>query len=70
YEGYIPVMLTTKTGERYVELPAGSFLVSTRQKNAGLAIVALEPESVDSWTASNIIPVTTGDEYPIFRVMA
>ncbi|KAH7006954.1 hypothetical protein EDB80DRAFT_684214 [Ilyonectria destructans] len=70
YEGYVPIALTTETATRHVELPAGSFLVSTRQRNAGLAFVALEPENVDSWASSNIIPVQPGDEHPVFRVMA
>jgi hypothetical protein len=50
-------------------LPAGSFLVSTRQKNAGLALNALEPENIDSYASFNIIPLEVGDEYPIFRVV-
>ncbi|KAM5343297.1 hypothetical protein ACJ41O_014263 [Fusarium nematophilum] len=69
YEGYFPGTLTTTAATRSVDLPAGSFLVSTRQKNAALAFIALEPENIDSWASSNIIPIKTGDEYPIYRVM-
>lgn len=54
---------------REVVLPAGSFRVSTRQKNAALAFIALEPENIDSYVTFNIIPVSAGDEYPVFRLM-
>ena len=70
YEGVVPVTVTTTSRQKEVELPAGSFAISTRQRNAGLAFVALEPENIDSYVAFNIIPVEAGDEYPVYRVMA
>lgn len=70
YEGAIRVTTTTKAAEREIKLPAGSFLVSTRQKNAALAMIALEPENMDSYVSFNIVPVEKGDEYPIFRIMS
>ncbi|CAP86313.1 hypothetical protein E8E15_004785 [Penicillium rubens] len=70
YEGAFRVTATTHTSEREVRLPEGSFLVSTRQKNAALAMVALEPENIDSYVSFNIVPVKESDEYPIFRVMS
>ena len=70
YEGVVPVRATTEAMMTEVELPPGSFFVSTRQRNAGLAFVALEPENIDSYVSFNIIPVEEGDEYPIFRVMS
>lgn len=69
-EGAVPVTAITETIIKEVELPPGSFLVSTRQRNAGLAFVALEPENIDSYVSINIIPVQEGDEYPIFRMMS
>lgn len=69
YEGTVLLTVTTEMQSREVELPAGSFLVSTRQKNAALAFIALEPENIDSLVAFNIVPVEVGDEYPIYRVM-
>ncbi|EOD50425.1 putative carboxypeptidase 2 protein [Neofusicoccum parvum UCRNP2] len=69
YEGVVRAKLTTEAIEKEIELPAGSFRVSTKQKNAALAFVALEPENIDSLAAFNIIPVEAGDEYPIFRVL-
>ncbi|KAL4938551.1 hypothetical protein BDV06DRAFT_231683 [Aspergillus oleicola] len=70
YEGVFPVTVTTESSERELSLPKGSFRVSTRQKNAALAMVALEPENIDSYVSFNIVPVEVGDEYPIFRILS
>lgn len=70
YEGVVPVTITTSSMQKEVKLPAGSFAISTRQRNAALAFVALEPENIDSYVAFNIIPVAEGDEYPVYRLMA
>ncbi|OTB00844.1 hypothetical protein M426DRAFT_65095 [Hypoxylon sp. CI-4A] len=69
YEGAIQVTVTTETVQKEeLVLPPGSFRVSTRQKNVALAFVTLEPENVDSYVRFNLIPVGTGDEYPVFRI--
>ncbi|KAL2871430.1 M14 family metallopeptidase [Aspergillus lucknowensis] len=70
YEGVVRVTVETESRERELKLPRGSFRVSTRQKNAALAMVALEPENIDSYVSFNIVPVEEGDEYPVFRIMA
>ncbi|KAI0107166.1 carboxypeptidase [Nemania sp. FL0031] len=70
YEGAIQVTVTTEPYKREVRLPVGSFRVSTRQKNAALAFVTLEPENIDSYVRFNLVPVQTGDEYPIFRELS
>ncbi|KAL3482039.1 Zn-dependent exopeptidase [Aspergillus californicus] len=70
YEGVLRVTATTESSTRQLSLPAGSFRVSTRQKNAALAMVALEPENIDSYVSFNIVPVEEGDEYPIFRILS
>lgn len=69
YEGVVPVTVTASAFQKEIELPAGSFAISTRQRNAALAFVALEPENIDSYVSFNIIPVEAGDEYPIFRLL-
>lgn len=69
YEGAIRNAVTTNTTVKSVELPSQSFRVSTRQKNAALLFTALEPEGIDSFVTFNIIPVSEGDEYPVFRVV-
>lgn len=70
YEGTVLATVTASTKTRELTLPAGSFRVSTRQKNAGLAFNALEPENIDSYASFNIIPLEEGDEYPIFRLLS
>ncbi|KAF5248736.1 hypothetical protein FANTH_5806 [Fusarium anthophilum] len=60
YEGTYLNTVTTNSTCREVVLPAGSFYVSTRQQNAALAFIALEPENIDSYVKFNIIPVEAG----------
>jgi hypothetical protein len=69
YEGTVLNTVTTESSYREIHLPAGSYMVSTRQKNAALAFIALEPENIDSFVKFNIIPMEVGDEYPVFRIM-
>lgn len=69
YEGTVLNTVTTEPMFKEVVLPSGSFLVSTRQQNAGLAFITLEPENIDSFVKFNIIPMDAGDEYPVFRIM-
>ncbi|EYB24064.1 hypothetical protein FG05_12533 [Fusarium graminearum] len=68
YEGTYLNTVTTNTTIREVVLPVGSFYVRTKQQNAALAFIALEPENIDSYVKFNIIPVQAGMEYPIFRI--
>jgi hypothetical protein len=70
YEGTILNTVTTEAMEKEVYLPTGSWLVSTRQKNAALAFIALEPENIDSFVTFNIIAMEAGDEYPVYRIMS
>ena len=69
YEGTVLATVTTNSTMKEVELPPGSFWVSTKQKNAALAFVALEPENIDSYVSFNIVPMDVGDEYPVYRVL-
>ena len=61
----------TVTTEPYIKedlwLPAGGWGVGSRQKNAALAFVILEPETFASFTYFSVLPVGAGYEYPIFR---
>lgn len=70
YEGTILNTVTTEFYEKELVMPAGSWRMSTRQKNAALAFVTLEPESEVSFVSFGIIPVSTAWEYPIFREMS
>lgn len=67
YEGAVLAAVTTTSSQKVIELPPGSFRVSTRQKNAAIAFNALEPENIDSYASFNIVPLDVGDEYPVFR---
>ncbi|KAF4964313.1 hypothetical protein FSARC_7758 [Fusarium sarcochroum] len=68
YEGTILATATTEPHDKVVNLPAGSFWISARQRNAGVAFAVLEPESKDSYVSFGLVPVSEGDDYPIFRV--
>ncbi|KAF9881474.1 carboxypeptidase 2 [Colletotrichum karsti] len=70
YEGVARSTVETAIVKKDVRIPAGGFWVSTRQKNAAHAFVTLEPEGIDSYATFNILPVSVGDEYPVYRVMA
>lgn len=70
YEGLVRNRVTTEAYEKEVHLRAGSFRVSTRQKNAALAFICLEPEVAESFVTFGLLHVDVGDEYPIFRVLA
>ncbi|KAM3424494.1 hypothetical protein BST61_g6498 [Cercospora zeina] len=70
YEGHVLNTVTTEPLTKEVHLPPGSFLVSTRQQNAALAFITLEPETIDSYITFNFIALGTGDEYPIYRILA
>ncbi|TDZ38303.1 Carboxypeptidase 2 [Colletotrichum trifolii] len=70
YEGIARTRVETATVRREIRVPAGGFWVSTRQKNAAHAFVTLEPEGIDSYATFNVLPVSVGDEYPVYRVMA
>lgn len=69
YEGVVLSTVTATPFEKEISLPAGSFLVRTTQRNAAIAFNALEPENVDSYVSFNIVPMETGDEYPVFRIL-
>lgn len=71
YEGVVRNHVTTEPFlKKDLVLPAGSWRVSTRQKKAAQAFIALEPEIAESFVSFSIIPVSAGDEYPIFRELA
>ena len=71
YEGVVRNHVTTSPFVKEdLVLPVGSWRVSTRQKKAAQAFIALEPEIAESFVSFSIIPVGEGAEYPIFREVA
>lgn len=69
YEGQVQNTVTPEASYKEINLPAGGFLISTRQQNAALAFVSLVPENVDSFVSWGIISMQVAWEYPVFRVM-
>ncbi|KAM0428186.1 hypothetical protein ACHAPT_007087 [Fusarium lateritium] len=70
YEGIVRNHVTTESMKKEVILRPDSFRVSTRQKNAALAFICLEPEVPESFVTFGLLHVEEGDEYPIFRVLS
>ena len=46
----------------------GAYWVESRQQRAAHAFVRLEPEAESSFARWNVLPVGTGDEWPVYRV--
>ncbi|KAF1918654.1 hypothetical protein BDU57DRAFT_511369 [Ampelomyces quisqualis] len=67
YEGVVLNTVTTSVSTKEITLPRGSFWVSAKQKNAGLAFVCLEPENIDIYVSFGIVPVEVANEYPVFK---
>jgi hypothetical protein len=69
YEGVARTQnVVTEEMRKNVTIPAGGYMVSTRQKNAAHAFNVLEPENIDSYVVFNILPVNVGDEYQVYRI--
>ncbi|KAF4120923.1 Zinc carboxypeptidase [Geosmithia morbida] len=68
YEGGVRMTVTAEPITLTKKFPVGSYVVSTRQKNAAHAFNVLEPENIDSYATFNIFPVGTGDEYQVYRI--
>lgn len=69
YEGMARTTnVATEEMKKNVTIPAGGYMVSTRQKNAAHAFNVLEPENIDSYVVFNILPVSVGDEYQVYRI--
>ncbi|RGP74085.1 carboxypeptidase 2 [Fusarium sporotrichioides] len=70
YEGTVLTTVNTELFTKKMKFPAGSYWVSTRQQYAAQAFVRLEPENPDGFATFNIFPVSTGDEYQVYRIPA
>ncbi len=70
YQGHQELVLAgTWQQPADVELPAGTVLVSARQRLARLAATLLEAESEDSLSSWNFFEAATGQHYPVLRVV-
>lgn len=71
YQGHQELVLVGRWAEAAPhELPAGTLWVPARQALAMLAATLLEPESEDSLSTWNFLEATTGEHYPVLRVLA
>lgn len=71
YEGVaLTTVVSTDLFTKTVRFPAGAYWVSTRQQHAAQAFVRLEPEHPDGFATFNILPVSAGDEYQVYRIPA
>lgn len=69
YEGVARTTVTAELRKKEISIPAGGYLVSTRQKNAAHLFNVIEPENIDSYATFNVLPVDVGDEYQVYRIM-
>jgi hypothetical protein len=70
YQGHQELVLAGQwSAPTNLQLPAGTLLVPATQRFALLAATLLEPESEDSLSTWNFFEATTGDHYPVLRVV-
>jgi len=70
YQGHQELVLTGTWSEpAEIELPEGALWIDARQPLARLAATLLEPESEDSLSTWNFFESTTGEHYPVLRVV-
>lgn len=62
--------VTTQVTPLDTTLPAGSYLVSLRQKNANLAIEVCEPEAPNSFVSFGQLPTELHAQLPIYRYVS
>ncbi|KAM0344816.1 hypothetical protein ACHAPU_007198 [Fusarium lateritium] len=70
YEGTALTTVNTEMFTKTMRFPKGAYWVSTRQQHAAQAFVRLEPEHPDGFVTFNILPVSAGDEYQVYRIPA
>ncbi|KAM0193865.1 hypothetical protein ACHAPI_007530 [Fusarium lateritium] len=70
YEGIALTIVNTEIFTKKAKFPKGAYRVSTRQQYAAQAFVRLEPEHPDGFVTFNLLPVSTGDEYQVYRIPA
>lgn len=69
FQGYFPATAETELVTTEMDIPAGAFIVRLNQKNANLAVTALEPENQDGFVRTRVVPVVKGKPLPVYRLM-
>lgn len=65
--GISPMGVSTTTATRAIDMPAGSYRVSTRQPLGTLACVLLEPESANGFVNYRILPAQKDSTLGVYR---
>lgn len=69
YQNYFPNNVSTNVSTIEKKFPKGSFVVRLDQKNANLAVTALEPENVNGFVRVRVIEAEKEKEIPIYRLL-
>ncbi len=69
YQGYFPNNVSTRVSKIEKKFPQGTYIIRLDQKNANLAVTALEPENDNSFVRVRVIEACKGQEIPIYRLM-
>ncbi len=69
FQGYRPNIISTVMETRTIKFEKGTFVVRMDQKNANLAVTALEPENDNGFVRTRVVEAVKGEEVPIYRLM-
>ncbi len=69
FQGFHENIITSETFELSKTFPSGTYIVYLNQKNANLAVTALEPENLNSFIRFRVIDAKKGQDIPIYRYM-
>ncbi|QSE98756.1 M14 family zinc carboxypeptidase [Fulvivirga lutea] len=69
YQGYFPNNVSTQISTIEKQFEQGAFIIRLNQKNANLAVTALEPENENSFVRVRVVEAQKGEEIPIYRLM-
>lgn len=70
YQGYFPNTVQVEVKPRTIDFSDGTYLIKLNQKNANLAITALEPENSDGFIKTRVVEASIGEEIPVYRLMS
>ena len=69
YEGVHPQEVEAKLEIKMVSFPAGTYVISLKQRRSNLSTAVLEPEATSSFIYFEVIKTDLGEELPIYRYL-
>jgi len=69
YQGYYPNEVSTEVHVKERRFERGTYVIKLDQKNANLAVTALEPENDNGFVRTRVVEATLDEEVPIYRLM-